>query len=143
MRLLLLLALGLCAPVAAHACRGEAGHHYVILRDPPSTLPAGAVLLKVRLSPGWYPFDWKRIQQGLPARVLAGDRLTGKTVRLRSENWTSCNMLGPETGYVVGFLTPPSRGVITVAAMQYRDRQYRTPDEEWSRGYERPQGARP
>lgn len=139
----MLVTLAACIPaIPAQACRGSFSHSYVVLDHPPSGLPKDAVLLRVRLIKDGRFFDWKRMRDGLPARVLAGGGLSGKTVRLRSDIWTSCSGLGPDEGYVVGYLDRSSGGGVAIDTIQYRERQYRTPKEEWSRGIERPEMRR-
>ena len=138
-RLILLMGVAaILAPAAANACRGVHSHRYAVLQNPPSRLPAGAVLLRVRISEK-LPYGGDALQLGAMARVLAGPG-AGRTIRLRPEVWTSCSgwFESDRSGYVVGFREGPD----TLIPVEYRSREYRTPDEEWSRGYERPK-ARP
>ncbi len=121
-------------PAAAEACRGVHSHRYVVMQKPPSRLPTGALLLRVRLAEK-LPYGGDATRLGATARVLAG-RGAGRMIRLQPEMWTSCSAWfeGERTGYVVGFRD--SRGAFV--PVEYRAKEYRSPQEEWSIGYERP-----
>lgn len=138
-RLILLMGVAATlAPTAANACRGVHSHRYIVMQNPPSRLPAGALLLRVRIAEK-LPYGGDAMRLGAMARVLAGPG-AGRNIRLMPEIWTSCTgwFEGERSGYVVGFRDRPD----TLIPVEYRAREYRTPDEEWSHGYERPK-ARP
>jgi hypothetical protein len=130
--------MALLAPGLAHACRSVQSHRYVVLRDPPARLPAGATLIKVRLT-GDQIYDQRAVENGARALILAG-RGAGRTVRLKPGLWTSCSAWAEQgpVGYVVGWARPRS----IFEAVEYRSRPYRTPGEENSTGYKRT-GAEP
>ncbi|WP_447726271.1 hypothetical protein [Sphingomonas koreensis] len=133
----LLVALGIgmfLTPAAALACRSVHSHRYVVLQHPPSRLPAGAVLLRVRLGEK-LPYGGDAMKLGAMARILAGPG-AGRMIRLKPGLWTSCTgwFEGDRTGYVVGWRDRPD----TLIPVEYRARGHRSSDEEWSRGYERP-----
>ena len=131
-----LLALAIAAaaamvlPGTAQACRGAQFASYVVLQDPPSRLPPGAKLLKVRLL-GDLPYRREDQRAGARAILLEG-RGKGREVRLVPDHWTSCDgwQNGDGPGYVVAFRCAPGRYEV----IGYRSRKWRTSEQDRSAG---------
>ena len=117
-------------PDTAQACRRAPFVSYVVLQDPPSRLPPGAKLLKVRLL-GDSPYRRDDRRAGAPALLLEG-RGKGREVRLVPDRWTSCDAWheGDPAGYVVAFRCAPGRYEV----IGYRARKCRTPAQDRSAG---------
>ena len=135
--IMILAALALGLPGAAHACLGKRWERYIVLHNPPARLPEGAVLIRIRLlsSPEEYPGFFK---DGAAARILAGPG-AGRTVRLKPRSWSSCSRWIEKdvTGYVVGWAEGDGDRPASIEPMEYHARIYREPDEENSVGYKR------
>jgi len=130
----LLLALAATAatllPGTAQACRSAQFAMYVVLQDPPSRLPPNARLLKVRLL-GDLPYRRDDQRRGARAELLEGPG-KGRTIRLVPDHWTSCDGWheANPVGYVVAFPCGQDR----YETVGYRQRRYRTPEQDRSEG---------
>jgi hypothetical protein len=117
-------------PGTAQASRSAQFASYIVLQDPPSRLPPGAKLLKVRLL-GDLPYRREDRRAGARARLLEGPG-KGRVVRLVPDSWTSCDgwQNGEGPGYAVAFRCAPGRYEV----IGYRSRKWRTPDQDRSAG---------
>ena len=134
---------GLAALFAAQpalACRGPFSHRYVLLETPPSRLPAGAVLLRVRVARSAL-FDGQRYAPSAMARITGARdrRLIGQRIHLRPQLFSSCGHWreSERAIHVVGFVSRRGRGLVLTPVV-YRSKEYRTPAEDRSEGIERP-----
>jgi hypothetical protein len=133
-------AVAIVAAQPALACRGPFSHQYVLLETPPQRLPAGAVLLQVRVAPEAF-FKGERYAKSVTARIThARDlRLIGKSIDIQPEIFSSCGHWreSEQANYVIGFVVR-RRDSLMMVPVTYRSKQYRTPAQDNSEGITRP-----
>lgn len=119
----------LTVPPQSKACDGPDGETYTILRELPTRLPKGAILLKVRLE--GQPSDDQR-RKGIPATVVnvVTGQFTGRTVDIVAANiWSSCSRFSQvppgEPGYLIGMRRGNLRGRQQLLAVEYHPVQFR------------------
>jgi hypothetical protein len=133
-------AVAIVAAQPALACRGPFSHQYVLLETPPQRLPAGAVLLQVRVAPDAL-FKGERYAKSVTARITHArdQRLIGKRIEIQPEIFSSCGHWreSKQANHVIGFVVR-RRASLIVVPVAYRSKQYRTPAQDNSEGITRP-----
>ncbi|MBX7494970.1 hypothetical protein K3172_03755 [Qipengyuania sp. 6B39] len=92
---------GLFAASPAVACGEDPVPNAIVFANPPSSRPAGSVLLKVE--------QIRTIPQSYAAVYLVDDgpeAMVGRAYRIAPDNFSSCTGWGRNSGYVAVFTTP-------------------------------------